>query len=155
MLMLDQIDSIQGDLKDLKADNYQKLKRRILKHGFISPIHVWQNPETGAYCSIDGVQRLRTLQAMRNEGFDIPPLPVTMIEGKDLNEAKEMILGMVSQFGTLSGQGFLEFISDVESSSDIELPGIDLEKLSDEMTKDHTDKKDKKPKKCPHCEKEI
>lgn len=146
---------IQGDLKDLTGENYQKLKKQILKHGFVSPIHVWHDGES--YCSLDGTQRLRTLAALENEGFYIPDIPITEIRADNLAAAKDILLSLVSQYGTINTQGFMEFAQDLpyptlkELEEVVTIPGLDFEALTNEYLEDHKDKEDRKPKACPHC----
>lgn len=153
---------IQDDIKNLTSENCLKLKRSILKHGFTDPINVWCD-ETGhfgfegALCSLDGTQRVRVLTVCENEGYTIPDVPINRIKAASFVEAKQILLSMVSQYGTLNPQGFMEFSMDAGFANlddllkEMNLPGVDLEELKEEFTEDHTDKKDKKERKCPHC----
>lgn len=144
---------IQGELKDLEAVNYHKYKQSLLKHGIMKPVNVWVN-ENDEYCVLDGTQLCRTLVALEREGYDIPQIPITKVEAKNFRDAKQKILVLASQFGTFNGQGFLEFSQDLELS-EINFPSIDMDKLAEEFTKDSTDKKPKKEKKCPHCGEDL
>lgn len=153
------IKPLQGELKDLSAENYLKLKDNILKHGFTSPVHVFE--ENDELYVLDGHQRLRALTAMEQEGFIIPDVPITKIQAKDRKEAKKILLSLASQYGTLNTDGLFEFIQDLnftnlkEVADEFSLPSIDFDKLGDEYLKDHTDKKEKKPKICPHCGEQL
>lgn len=139
------IKPLQGDLKNLSGDNYQKLKAQILKYGFTSPIHVWVSPDGLPY-ALDGHQRLRTITAMANEGFSVPDLPVTHIEAETEKDAKKILLSLASQYGEMQTQGFMEFVSDLDfgTLSEIEdafrFPEIKFDQIADEYLKDHTDK---------------
>jgi hypothetical protein len=153
------ITPFQGDLKDLSAESYQKLKANIIKYGITSPIHVWIN-EAKTW-ALDGHQRLRTLTALENEGYTIPLVPVTFIKADSVKDAKKILLSLTSQYGQINPDGLFEFIQDLgfntlkDIDDEFRLPEIDFDKLGDEYLKDHTDKKEKKPKNCPHCGESI
>lgn len=100
---------LQNDLKDLTKENYEKLKKEILTEGFDAPFFIWQDHETKWI--LDGTQRYRVLSKLRNEGYEIPPLPIVPIEAKDILEAKRKLLGFASQYGNMTSQGLYEFIS--------------------------------------------
>ena len=105
LMDLDELIAIQGNLKDLSKENYLKLKKSILKHGFAFPFHAWKSPD--GLKILDGTQRQRTLRSMRDEGYYIPKLPVDFIHAKDEKEAKELILANISEYGNMTGQGLL------------------------------------------------
>jgi len=93
---LDSLEVIQGDLKELSEEGYAKLRKRIETIGFDAPIFVWKNK------ILDGTQRYRILTKMLKEGWTLPKgVPVCDIQAKNLSEAKERLLGYVSQFGKL------------------------------------------------------
>lgn len=148
---------IQGDLKELRQADYLKFKKSILKDGFIDPIDVWEN-ESGELSVVGGTQRTRMLSALENEGYQIPLIPVNRIKAGSLKEACEIVLTLASQYGKITNQGLLEFatcagFSDLKEIEDsFSLPEIKFDKIADEFTKDHTDKK---PRKCPRCGEQI
>lgn len=127
---------IQGDLKELATEDYHKLKKNILENGFISPIHVWMNTDTGEYNVLDGTQRLKTLEAMQNEGYAIPKVPCLVIKADSKDRAVKILLSLVSQYGKTTDQGLYEFV--VSNSIDLEflkssyrIPEVDLPKFID------------------------
>ena len=124
---LDELIAIQGNLKELSEINYNKLRNNILKNGFISPIHVWENKVKNQFEILDGTQRLRTCQKLKEEGFIIPKLPVTIITADNEKQAREILLSLVSQYGELNEQGLYEFI---------ETSGIEIETLRNELVVD-------------------
>jgi menaquinone-dependent protoporphyrinogen IX oxidase len=134
--------------------DYLKMKSNVLKLGFVDPIDVWDN--NGELCSLGGTQRLRLLTALENEGYSIPPIPINRIEAPDLKTAKKVLLSLASQYGTFNQDGLLEFVVEdfndlSEVKNEFSLLGVDYEGIKEEHTKDHTDKQDKKPFKCPEC----
>jgi DNA modification methylase len=70
----------------------EKLKNSI-KNGFICPFIIWKNN------ILDGHQRKKALQQLREEGWEIPPLPVVNITAKTKSEAKGIVLDLTSQHG--------------------------------------------------------
>lgn len=132
LLPIEQLEIMQGDLKSLSKENYEKLKRAIEKHGFTAPIFVWR----GENKILDGTQRLRTVQQMLTEGWQVNggKLPVCWIEAENLKQAKEILLTFVSQYGKLEndGQAFYEYLMTNEPLDfeevklEIDLPDFNL-----------------------------
>lgn len=165
---LDELIVIQGNLKELSTENYEKLKKNILKHGFISPIHIWFNKEKNVNEILDGTQRLRTCQKMREEGIKIPKLPVTIIEAENEKEAREILLSLVSQYGKLSDEGLYEFLETSQIDFDVvkedlvlDYKGIELERFEENFYQDKNEDVDPNEKEldenlktdntCPSC----
>jgi ParB-like chromosome segregation protein Spo0J len=96
-------------LKELSKENYLKLKASILEFGIISPIHLWRDLNGVMQC-IDGTQRLKTFEAMENEGYAIPPVPCVIVEAATEREAKKILLTLVSQYGKLTDEGLYEYV---------------------------------------------
>jgi hypothetical protein len=111
ILPIDSLIEFQGNLKSISKDNLDKLKRSILRHGFTAPIFVWHGVD---YHIIDGHQRLKALCSLREEGYDMPLLPVVYIEADNEAEAKEKLLYITSQYGEFSTNGVYEFMDGLE-----------------------------------------
>lgn len=132
-LPLDTILEFQGELKELSKESYGKFKDQLLELGFSEPISVWDS-DGKMYC-LNGHQRLRTLKAMREEGYVIPQeLPVNLVEAKSLKEAKKKVLALTSQYGRITEEGLYEFankagISFEDLKSSFRLPEIDFDKF--------------------------
>lgn len=107
-IALEHLEHFQGDLKDLSQENYERLKREILERGFSEPISVWRHK--GKLWILNGHQRVRTLRAMQDDGYVIPPLPVSIIHAKDEQEARLKVLALTSQYGEMTRQGLYEFM---------------------------------------------
>lgn len=113
LLPIDSILEFQGDLKRLTKKNKEKLKKSILKNGFTAPIFIWQ--KEGDNFILDGHQRLATLLSMRQDGYDIPLLPVAYIEAKDEHQAKDKLLVITSQYGDFNIDELEDWIIDIDS----------------------------------------
>lgn len=99
---------LQGNLKDLSQTNYEKLVKTHLKHGIFLPFYVWESPEGINYIA-DGHQRRRVLPA---EGYT-GNVPVVYIEAANMQEAKEKLLVISSQYGKITQDGYDEFTFDL------------------------------------------
>lgn len=116
----------QGDLKTLSNENLNKLKNSIIKYGFTVPAFVWEN---GSKWVLDAHQRIKALDSLFSEGYEIPDIPVVYIQAKDEKEAKEKLLHITSQYGEFAQQGFADFI--LEAGLDIS--GLNLRLTSEEF----------------------
>jgi len=143
LVSLDQLEEFQGDLKSLSKKNFKILKDRIRKYGFDSPLYVWKDEE-GKFQILDGHQRFRTIGRMIKEGFTLPEgkLPVVYILADSVEDAKERLLGYISQFGEIDLQGLHEFTAELnfdEWKLEIDLPEVNLEKFEEEFLKEFED----------------
>lgn len=107
---LDQFQDFQGALKELSAENYEKLKNQIIELGFSEPVSIWTN-ENQTWI-LNGHQRIHTLQKMTEEGYTIPSIPVSEIEADNIQQAKKKVLALTSQFGKINEDGLREFMAE-------------------------------------------
>ena len=117
----------QGSLKQLPPDNFERLKKQILE-GFAFPIYVWVND--GNHYIIDGHQRTATLIRLRDQGYEVPDLPIVPVKAKDYNEAKIRVLQAASQYGKVDKEGYLDFIKDIDVDGfdlNFDLPDVDFD----------------------------
>jgi hypothetical protein len=130
------LEVIQGDLKELSTENYAKLRQRIETKGFDAPVFVWRDK------ILDGTQRCRVLGTMLADGWELPGglVPVCDIEAADLEEAKERLLGYVSQYGRVTEDGLREILDGMEvpDLDTVVLPGVNLGADGPEVGPDDT-----------------
>lgn len=130
--LLDKLEIIQGDLKELSKENLAKLRKRIETKGFDAPIFVWKNN------ILDGTQRKKVLDDMLADGWILPDnkVPVCDIEAKNIQEAKDRLLGYISQYGKITETGLSEFLAtiDVPDLETIDLPDFDFESFQNERS---------------------
>ena len=129
-LPIDRHMEFQGNLKRLTQKNREKLMASILEKGFIAPIFVWD--DAGEYRLLDGHQRLKTLLWMREKGWDIPMLPVDIIEADDEQDAKKKLLAISSQYGEFTTDGYAEFTNDIEIEDCVRLVDGEWNSIEDE-----------------------
>lgn len=137
-LMLEHLTEFQGELKELSKENYAKLRREIMDMGFSEPVSVW--PEkvdaTTTFHLLNGHQRYRTLKQMQLEGFEIPPIPVNLVDALDRAEAKRKVLAFTSQYGQITQEGLYEFMTGADIGIDevmdrFRFPEVDLQVFHD------------------------
>lgn len=148
----------QGDLKTITDDNLNKLKNSIIKYGFTVPAFVWQNGK-GKYI-LDAHQRIKALDSLFSDGYEIPDIPIVYIQAKDKKEAKEKLLHITSQYGEFDRQGLDNFIlnaglniSELEirlTDTALYLEVPDFQPGSEEE-QGQLDQLDPKWITCPHC----
>lgn len=158
-ISLDVFTELQGNLKELSKDNYEKLKASILKYGFCFPVFCWK--EVNVYWVMDSHQRIKTLKQLRTEGYEIPDLPTVYIEAKDKVEAKELLLQLNSNYGKLTQDGVYEFINEPGFElnpvllKEVDLPDFDIDlfngSFSDDSPDDNKTGGGAHPVTCPNC----
>jgi hypothetical protein len=111
-LPIDAILEFQGELKKLSKENLEKLKKNILLNGFIAPMFVWD--DHGDYKLLDGHQRLAALISLRQDGYDMPLLPVDIIDAQDEAEARRMLLSITSQYGEFDKAQLDEWLAGID-----------------------------------------
>lgn len=129
---VDDFKPLQGNLKALSEENYQKLRYQILTYGFSEPVAAWEKDNKKFI--ISGHQRVATLKRMIEEGYTVPFIPYVLVDAENEHEAKMKVLSMASQYGTVSNEGLREFIHDLDIDlpdldQHFSLPGIDLPAL--------------------------
>lgn len=155
---LDELNDLQGNLKDLTEENYVRLRNSMTKYGFSFPVFMWIDPTDGKKFIVDAHQRLRTLRKMKQEGWTIPDLPADIIHAENRVEAKKKLLLLNSRYGKITREGFDEFIDEVGFEIDdniddyLVLPEIEI-RIDNEQPKEKSasDNTDSKEATCPAC----
>lgn len=108
-----EITPFQGKLKDMDEANYKKLLASFEKHGFFVPMYVWGHEEKN-YC-LDGHGRIRVLTTEKiefeNTGYQIP---VVYLEADNIQDAKEKLLKITSQYQTITYDGLYAYLAEAE-----------------------------------------
>jgi hypothetical protein len=129
-LDMNDLEPLQGELKTLPEASYQKLKKSILELGFSFPVFVWKNDNKNYI--IDAHQRFIALKKLKDEGCEIPKLPVVYITAKNKKEAAKKILAASSQYGEISPDSLNVFLKDFdlhfnEIFESFKFPEIDMD----------------------------
>ena len=141
----------QGGLKQRTAEDIEKIKKSIHRHGFAFPFFVWSHG--GVNHVLDGHGRIQALKQMEKDGEAVPPLPVVYIDCRDEDEAKELLLKLNSHYGQMTADSVLEFIGDIDINlDDLALPSglLELGDITDtddgeEVTEDEVPEEPEEP----------
>jgi len=129
LIDVNDLEPLQGELKKLTDENFNKLRQSILEKGFKLVLHVWKN--AGVNYLIDGHQRAHVLKQIKKQGIDVPKIPCAIIEAENYSQAKETVLLAVSQYGKIDKDGFEEFISGEEFNlDDFDFPDFCFEEIN-------------------------
>lgn len=122
----------QGELKELRVEEYNQLKDSMEREGFFEPVEYWEDKE-GQRWIIDGHQRLFVCD---KEGWPMPEVPVRPMAAKSKEEAARKLLLLNSRYGRMTGQGLYEYMHEFSieadeldrfSFSDLDLDSFKLE----------------------------
>ena len=102
---------IQGALKDLTRENYNKLRDSIFKRGFFVPAFIWYDKNNQCHWLLDGHQRQYVINKEWPKGQFIP---CVLIEADSYQDAKLRLLSIDSKFGIVTKDGFDEFSADID-----------------------------------------
>lgn len=147
LLPFDSLENFQGNLKKITKQNLDKLKKRIIRDGINVPLFVWREND---WCRIlDGHQRLKALQSLREDGYIIPMIPVCYIEAEDEKDARQKLLGITSQFGEFEMEELSEWLAeldaDVKDTVRLADAGLKLEPDPVEIKEDEAPEAPEKP----------
>lgn len=132
-----QLSWLQGNLKEITTDAFEKLIKSILKNDFSDPFKIWKDSDNKTWI-LNGHHRFKALQEIEKRGLSkIPDLLTGVeIECKNKREAAKMVLLFNSKYANISEQGLYELTHEFEIDyKDIELefdfPEIDFEHYKD------------------------
>jgi len=133
MLSLDALEDFQGGLKKRGKREVEQIITSLLRFGFSFPFFVWRG-EGHNYC-LDGHGRIAALSELRRRGHALPAFPVIYVDAVDEAEAKQKLLRLNSQYGSMTPETVLEFMGGLEIIADeLALPSGLLKLYSDSET---------------------
>ena len=135
----DQLHGVQGNLKEMSRESFEKLRTRILDRGLNFAFHVWKQLDgTGdkprvKWWVIDGHGRLNIIKNLiEKDGYSLPDgVPCVEIEAANLKDAKAQVLAASSSYNKMTDEGLYEFMSELE----FEMPDLGTFDLSLNMDK--------------------
>jgi len=140
-LGLDELTEFQGELKVLTDENYERLKNEILELGFSEPICVWKDSKKKKNYILNGHQRFRTVTKMVGEGYTLKGVPVSVVMADSFKQAKQKVLALTSQYGTMTKDGLYEFMKGAQMAPEeldrFSFPDIDIPEFKMEFFETH------------------
>ena len=124
------VEPLQGKLKDLTQNNYAKLKGVLDKRGFTVPLFIWRTRDGKDYL-MDGHQRQRVMIKEDMQPYEVP---YVLVEAETVQDAKAQLLEITSQYGTITQEGFDEFIVDLPEAEIMEAVNFDALNWKDPET---------------------
>lgn len=114
LLPLVQFTELQGELKTLFKEDFEKLKKEILTQGFSFTVAVWMSKDDQCAYILDGHQRVRVVRHLvEHEGYECEALPYSITYADTYQQAKRKLLGAASQYGKIQNDGLLEYTKDM------------------------------------------
>ena len=160
-LKLEQLNILQKDLKSLSHDDYEKYKSEIINTGYAFPIKAWYETSSNKWWIVGGTQSFRVLTEMSNDGWNIPEIPISVINAKDKKEAMRRVLQDASSYGTMESDGLYEFLQLAEMNIEdfnksFRTPEIDHDKFMKEFQEQPINEKEldeniETEHECPKC----
>ncbi len=147
---LERLKPFQGALKKVDPSWIEALANRISRKGFSAPFFVWK----GHDLLLDGHQRLEALKLLQSRGFELPQLPVVLIEATDEQDAKEKLLEYNTQYSVIDQDIFTEWSTDLdlEDLNLIGMESLDVPPSFEPLPENAHGRLDEKtPIECPKC----
>lgn len=95
--------------RELTDSGFKKLKKSLLELGVFKPFLVWKQGNR----IIGGNQRYAVIHALAEEGYQVPPLPVTMLDVPE-GVARLIVLRDNQSDGDWAYEQLAEYIADLE-----------------------------------------
>jgi hypothetical protein len=121
------------DLKVIDEEKINKLKRSLIKNGFLTPFFVWQNKNKNLI--IDSHIRQLALSDLINEDkVKLKKVQCAIMDIKNKNEAKKFVSIFNSHYADIHQDNYLDWIgNEIDKLKDeIEIPNIDFDIFEDE-----------------------
>lgn len=116
-LSIEELNPLQGDLKEFLEHRFYKLKASLMVFGFAFPFFVWIDPKDGTKYVVDGHGRrilLSAIPAYDKKGNLITEFPYVEIYAKDKTDAKERLLAATSQYQSITQDGYEGFVYELD-----------------------------------------
>jgi len=141
-LEIGQFEPLQGNLKDKRPEDLDKLRKIIIEQGFDFPLFVCK--VGGKNYTLDGHGRDIITTELKDEGYKFKRpdgvlgywLPIVYVFAEDKKKAKEKLLYLNSRYGRITEEGLSQFLNENNHQIDfnsikinLDLPELNLDKL--------------------------
>ena len=128
-IQLDDLTPLQGDLKSITKENFNKLKQSLITDGIPLGFHTWK--DNNKIHIVDGHTRRLALLALRDEGYHIPALPCNPVVAKNKKEAAKVVLISNSRYAGMSQESISDFMIDFELDlsdlDNLDIPDLNMD----------------------------
>ncbi len=156
---IEDLHPIQGDLKSLSKENFEKLKSAILDLGFAEPVTCWRDKKNKLY-TLNGHQRLRCVNMLIQDGYHIDGIPIVEVTAPSKKDAVKLCLTLASSYGEANDEGLYALMEhnniDFDFLSEkVSFPEIDLNEFKegylDLADNKETSEDETEVKTCEYC----
>lgn len=150
------LNQLQGKLKTISKEDFDKLKKSLIKSGITIGFHAWRD-STGKAWTIDGTHRVLALHALKKDGYLVPKIPVNFVKAKTKKEAALAILVANSKYAHMSEESISDFAIDfeleIEDFQFLDLPEVQKNSIDMDQQRESTNQKEKEKTEhiCPSC----
>ena len=157
---IDDLTQFQGELKSITSEDFNKLKESLKSDGLPLGFHIWKSKDKTFI--MDGHHRKMAMQALRDEGWFVPPVPCNPVIADTKNEAAKIVLISNSKYAKISEGSLSDFMIEFDlgigdlanldipelNMSDFEIGDNDLKNTSKELNQNEFSNFDHR---CPKC----
>ena len=159
-IQLDDLIPLQGDLKSITKENFDKIKKSLINDGIPLGFHTWK--DNNKIYIVDGHTRRLALLALRDEGYHIPAVPCNPVVAKNKKEAAKVVLISNSRYAGMTQESISDFMIDFELDlsdlDNLDIPDLNMDDFSlEEKELNNTSKEldqedfNNFDHKCPKC----
>ena len=116
-IRLEGLEPFQGKLKRRTKRQLEELKASLRNEGLIAPFFAWRAVDGEAVFLLDGHARREALLSLAEEDPSIlqaQEFPVVYIEAESYEKAKQSLLQITSQYGTIDKEGAKAFCESIK-----------------------------------------
>lgn len=128
-IQLDDLIPLQGDLKSITKENFDKIKKSLINDGIPLGFHTWK--DNNKIYIVDGHTRRLALLALRDEGYHIPALPCNPVVAKNKKEAAKVVLISNSRYAGITQESISDFMIDFELDlsdlDNLDIPDLNMD----------------------------
>lgn len=124
---IDKLIPFQGKLKAITKENFEKLKRSLIKDGLPLGFHIWKEKDKNYI--MDGHHRQLALKSIRDDGYFVPPVPCNNVIAKNKKEAAKAVLVSNSKYASMNESSISDYMIEHELSVD-DLINLDIPELN-------------------------
>ena len=136
---IDDLTQFQGKLKSITSEKFNELKESLKSDGLPLGFHIWKSKDKTFI--MDGHHRKMAMQALRDEGWFVPPVPCNLVIAKTKKEAAKVVLISNAKYAKMSQDSLSDFMIEYDLQLD-DIINIDIPELNTDFDNDDDDDND-------------